>query len=413
MNIEAGLIGALLTHPEDITTTQTLVTAEMFVDESYRSVYQAIAQGHTDLVTLNSIFQARYVNIGEILRDCVKEYEAGTLTKQYVQAIRNEHRKRTLKTFLESELNNLTGANVNQSIDKIVSTVEELKPKQKTRAVGFDELRKYKDEYFKPKEKNFLFGFEEVDNKTGGIDKGDICVIAARPAVGKSAFALQVIKNNKNFKGGYFNLEMSERQIYERLIASQSGIDVLHMRRAEHYNNDEKERFDKANDSLDDFKDTKIITGIVSIKEIKAITRQEKFDFIVVDYLQLIKPDIGRGSNRTAEVGDISRGLKEIASDLNIPVIALSQLNRRSEAASDKEPTMAELRESGAIEQDASTIIILWTHEEPEKRNYKVEKARTGVLGKSEIYFDGAHMTFSEKPIKDFKPVAKEEVPFD
>ena len=146
---------------------------------------------------------------------------------------------------------------------------------------------------------------------------------------------------------------------------------------------------------------------------------QKKYEFevIVIDYLQLIKPDGKRNGNRIAEVGDISRGLKEIAESFDIPVIALSQLNRASEQNKDKEPSLSELRESGDLEQDASTVLMLWNpnRDDLSEKMLKVEKSRNGNTCRQKLYFDGKHMTFS---VNDYQGAVGsstdlDEVPFD
>ena len=159
-------------------------------------------------------------------------------------------------------------------------------------------------------------------------------------------------------------------------------------------------------------------TGTQTINSIRAIQKKHEFQIIVVDYLQLIQ-STGRRNNRANEVGDISRGLKAIATDFGIPVIALSQLNRASEMNKDKEPTMSELRESGDIEQDASVIIMLWNpnSEDMTEKGIKVEKSRNGYVEKQKLYFDGKHMTFSSidtrSNIANVTVSDPDDIPFD
>jgi replicative DNA helicase len=236
------------------------------------------------------------------------------------------------------------------------------------------------------------------------MDAGDVIIIAARPAVGKSALALQMIRKfgKDGYKVGYFNLEMAEKQIYERSIAAVSGIDMTRIRLATNFLGDEYKRFEEGNKILESEKNVTTITGTQSINTIRATQNKAKFDCIVIDYLQLIQSS-GKRANRASEVGDISRGLKAIATDFNIPVIALSQLNRASEMNKDKEPTMSELRESGDIEQDASVILMLWNPnpEDRTEKKIKVEKSRNGYIERDTIFFDGKHMTFSTVDVNE------------
>ena len=144
--------------------------------------------------------------------------------------------------------------------------------------------------------------------------------------------------------------------------------------------------------------DVIISTGSKSISEVRAESRHQQFDVIVIDYLQLVKAD-RRYSNRSSEVGDISKAIKGLASELHVPIILLSQLNRVSEHNETKEPTMAELRESGDIEQDASNIILLWnvSQKNSKYKGLKIEKQRQGETMKEGLQFDGEHMSFEER----------------
>ena len=250
-------------------------------------------------------------------------------------------------------------------------------------------------------------GFNALDKAIGGIDDGDVTIIAARPSVGKSAFALQIGRKfgKDGYRVGYFNLEMGIKQIYERAIASASGIDMTRIRLATNFLNDEEDKFASGNQKLADERNFFIITGTQSIKSIRAKQNKEKYDVIIVDYMQLIISSGNRGGNRASEVGDISRGLKAIATDFSIPVIALSQLNRASERTKDKEPSLADLRESGDIEQDASVVLMMWNSNDDDKteKTMKVEKSRNGFNDRSVLYFDGKHMKFEDDVTDDFR----------
>ena len=264
-------------------------------------------------------------------------------------------------------------------------------------------------------------GFEKLDRAIGGFDGGDTTIIAARPGVGKSAFTLQVIRNfgRSGIRTGYFNLEMSTKQVYERAIASASGIDLSRIRLGINFLNNERELFSKGNEQLEKETNVYIISGMQTIHSIRQLQKKHGFQVIVVDYLQLIKTESKRNGNRATEVGEISRGLKAIATDFDIPVIALSQLNRVSEMNKDKEPTMSELRESGDLEQDASTIIMMWNpnRDDSHEKMIKVEKSRNGTDDRVRLYFDGKHMTFSvndyQSDRNDSEDSVLDEIPFD
>lgn len=274
------------------------------------------------------------------------------------------------------------------------------------------------DGYFKEPDTEPLYtGLEKLDNTLGGLEGGDMIVIGARPAVGKSAFVTQIAINlaDRKKKIAFYNLEMSDKQVYERLLSRKSRIGLNRIRRARSFLGDEKDRFDKANQELK--KSTLFIrSGAVTVSQIRNECRHLDLDCIVIDYIQLLRADIHYQS-RANEVGAISKAIKALAMELNIPIIALSQLNRVSEMRQDKVPTMGELREAGDIEQDASIILLMWNIVD-DKKGLKVEKNRQGILSTEVLRFDGDNMQFIEtdesikEAAKGFRK-AEEPTPFD
>ena len=312
---------------------------------------------------------------------------------------------------------------------EIITEIENIKLNQKRRTHKIvDVISENKNEYFKDNNMEQLkirFQIDLLDDCVT-LKGGEVTILGARPSVGKSAFALQILKNvaKQGFRVGYFNLEMLDQQIYERLICSESKIDLQRLKRATTFLGDEKERFDTSNDELGKL-DIRISSGSFSISEIKAESRHQNYDLIVIDYLQLIRADKSFESRRV-EVGQISRQIKELAMELDVPIIVLSQLSRKSEYTQDKEPSMADLRETGDIEQDASTIILMWNLSD-DFRNFKglkVDKNRQGKLLSIPLEFDGDYMKFEaikgktiddiKTKINEFKPVStSEELPFN
>ena len=275
----------------------------------------------------------------------------------------------------------------------------------------------YKNQYFidyEEKTRTFI-GFPKLDDMLGGLEGGDIIIVGARPAVGKSAFATQITLNllKQKKRVGFYNLEMRDKQMYERFAASISGISLTRIRRAKTFLGDEEKRFDLANEVLESAEDIYISSGSKSVAEIKAESRHMAFDVIIIDYLQLVKVDSHYKGNRAAEVSDISGNLKALATELNVPIIVLSQLNRLPTIKGAEEPTMAELRESGALEQDASIVILLWNISES-KKGVKIDKNRQGTTGKVVMEFDGEHMKFIEtnESVKEVAKSAQNDCPF-
>ena len=298
--------------------------------------------------------------------------------------------------------------------DQIATVINKLEALMENKTIESesvaDMVKRYQGDFFKEHEL-INVGFKEMDKCLGGLDRGDVTILAARPSIGKSALSLQIGKNlvNAGYKVGLYNLEMRGRQIYERLIASESGISLQRIRRANATLNNEAELWAEGNKRLESFDRLIITNGSKSVADIRREIRHMNYDVLIIDYMQLLRCGDRYKGNREAEVSQISRELKALAMELNIHVIALSQLNRQSRP--DKEPTMAELRESGAIEQDASCIIMLWLMSDNQHRGWKVDKCRNGVLGRGAFDFDGSHMTFKED---DFQPVKKgDNAPFD
>ena len=262
--------------------------------------------------------------------------------------------------------------------------------------------RENKDKYFKEREvKPIYLGFPKLDELLGGLEGGDMIVIGARPAVGKSALVTQITSNlaKQGKRIGFYNLEMQNKQVYERFVVSESGIGLTRLRRAIRFLGDEEERFNKANETLEKAENIVITSGgAKSVNDIRAESKHMDYDIIIIDYMQLLKADTTYRGNRAAEVGEISRSIKNLAMELNIPIIALSQLNRVSEMKETKEPTMAELREAGNIEQDASVIMLMWNldNEDKTKKGCKVEKNRQGNTAKVVMKFNGDLMRFEE-----------------
>ncbi len=250
-------------------------------------------------------------------------------------------------------------------------------------------------------------GFFDLDNKTRGFQPSDLIIIAGRPSMGKTAFALNIAGNigvNKKTPIAFFSLEMSKEQLAYRLLSSYSGINSNKMRSGM-IAKDEWPKISKAAGILAEGKLFIDDTPAMSILEIRAKARrlkaQENIQMLMIDYLQLIRGFESRES-REREISEISRSLKNLARELKIPVVALSQLNRGVEMRSDKRPQLSDLRESGAIEQDADVILFIYRDEvynkNKEDNQGKAEiiigKQRNGPTGTVELFFDKKLTTF-------------------
>ncbi len=211
-------------------------------------------------------------------------------------------------------------------------------------------------------------GFKELDEKTSGLQKSDLIILAARPAMGKTAFALTLALNaatRGNASVMLFSLEMSKEQLGQRLLAMQSRVDMQNLKKG----NLQRSDWDDINEALRELSKATIHiddTAGISIMEMKSKCRRVKaesgLDLVIIDYLQLMNPE-GRADSRTQEISVISRNLKLLARELDCPVLVLSQLSRAPETRSDHRPLLSDLRESGSIEQDADMVLFLYRDE--------------------------------------------------
>jgi replicative DNA helicase len=246
-------------------------------------------------------------------------------------------------------------------------------------------------------------GFYDLDRRTAGLQKGDLLILAARPSMGKTAFALNIAENVAVHEGLpvlVFSMEMGAAQLALRLVGSLGRIDQTHLRTGK-LNDDEWGRLAEAVDKLKQAQIYIDETPALTVAELRARARRMARQFggtlglIVIDYLQLMSGSGGSDENRATELGEISRGLKGLAKELQCPVIALSQLNRSVETRTDKRPMMSDLRESGAIEQDADVIMFIYRDDYYNKDNSKepgvseiiIAKQRNGPVGTVKLTF--------------------------
>lgn len=412
-NTEYALINRLLEDNNEIAPIYNVVSPDMFEEEILGRIYYLIKQGYdenkeVDVITISTQLSDRFTQemIMEVIKDCMS---IGAMSfasvKSYSDDIVSAYKARRLNKMLQGV--NVTAENVNEQIRAIKQVCENLSENTKKNTHTMAEIaNSLKDTYFTGVTPDRIkLGFEMLDEAIGGLEPGDVVVIGARPAVGKSALASQIantfVKEHKRV--GYFNLEMKEAQVYERFVSSMAKISLKRLRSGEKPYEDERIRFNKANQVLVNQTDLVITTGSARVSDIRNAAKNMNYDVIIVDYFQLVKSDGNYRGNRVAEVGAISKAFKELAMELNIPIILLSQLNRASEGRETKEPSMSELRESGDIEQDASVIILLWNTDENDrkKKGLKVEKNRQGSLIKENLIFDGEYMTFHEDGLRE------------
>lgn len=405
---EQNVIGSLLMDNDCMKEIYGLLTPEMFTQPVLGSVFREFQRGYDKRYSVNLAVLEQNLRSDNMpssilldeIRQCITATQTSATVRAYARVVENDYKAQVLNSFL-SRISVQPG-NLDNILRQITEQVDVLRGRKKEMSHTLAEVTQlFKGQYFKEKAVQPIYiGFPTLDDLLGGLEGGDMIVVGARPAVGKSAFVTQITKNlaRQGKRIGFFNLEMQTKQVYERFVVSESGIRLTRLRKATHFLGDEKERFDAANRVLEQANNIVITTGSKSIGEIRAESLHMDYDVIIIDYLQLLRADVSYRGNRTAEVGAISKAIKGLAMELNIPIIALSQLNRGSEVRETKEPTMAELREAGDIEQDASVIILMWNvnQDDYSKKGCKIEKNRQGKLGKQVLNFDGDLMKFTE-----------------
>ena len=254
-------------------------------------------------------------------------------------------------------------------------------------------------------------GFADLDRLTGGLQKSDLIVLAARPGLGKTSLALSLANNSAvrhQRSVAIFSLEMSKEQLAQRLLSMDAGIDQQRLRTG-WIEDDEWDRIVIARDTLEEASIWIDDTASISTTELRSKARrlqaQEGVDLIIIDYLQLMQATIGgkRNENRVQEISEISRSLKALARELNVPVLALAQLSRAVESRQSKVPQLSDLRESGSIEQDADIVMFIYRddvyNQDTEKKNIAdiiVAKHRNGPLDEISLYFQASQTRFRD-----------------
>lgn len=400
MLAEKIVIGCLLLGAD----IDTSLEPDMFTNDLYSDVYREYLRGYENHkeVTTATIEQALRSDQRPYLLNELAECVDAVATPEEIRANVEIIKKSWVAKRADEILNHFRPkeSNIYTQIGEIIHQLEALQDNKATTSTpAADMVDKFKGLYFTDRPKGVQTGLDGLDDTLGDLVGGDVIVIGARPSVGKSAFVTQIATNivKSGKRVGFYNLEMQDRQIYERLLASESGLSIKRIKRAVAFTGDEKAIFNKANEQIKSYKDLIVTTGTKKVSDIRSEARHMNYDIIIVDYMQLLLPEDRYRGNRFAEVGQISHELKALSMELNVPVVALSQLNRTTGDAT-REPTMAELRESGDVEQDASIIILMWNlTEDRATKGLKVDKNRQGKVGKEVLKFEGDTMRFIEQ----------------
>lgn len=417
VDAERAILGAILLNDECYHSIAEILMPADFYMPAHRAIYQAIAtlasnSQRIDMITLQHQLEAQKemsVAGGVIyLVGLQEDIPAVGLIEQHAEIVKS---KATLRSLINSSVGIITDC-YNQSDKDIESIIDDAERKifevsSRTSNKDFVQLDIWLRKTFqhlssiKSTSKGVTgvsSSFEQLDNMTSGFQKGDLVILAARPSMGKTAFALNLAVNaaKNKMSVGFFSLEMSAEQLTLRLLSTESGISHQSIRNATISSEEWIELTHVAAD-LAQMKFFIDDTAGISIMELRAKARKLKaksdVDMLIVDYLQLLHSN-KKHENRHQEVSEISRALKGLAKELGVPIIALSQLSRAVDSRMDKRPMLSDLRESGAIEQDADVIMFMYRDivynpetENPASAELIIGKQRNGPTGMVPLQF--------------------------
>ena len=441
-NIEAerALLGSIMLRPEVMFEITDLAYPASFYSEKHRLIFETMIElfskrNPTDLLTVSARLKEKNlleeVGGNSYLGELVNSVPSAANASYYAQIIQKKHIARNLigaADFISSlgydeteELENLLDqaqkkiydvTNVS-SIHKFVELKEELTEAWER----LDRLHNSGDGL-----RGVPTGFKELDEKLSGLQKSDLIILAARPSVGKTALALDIARQTSvyhNVPVGIFSLEMSSQQLVDRMLASQSNVDAWKLRTGRLMREDDFAAIRQSLDVLSKapiFIDDQPGNNILKMRSVARRLKNEKgLGLIVVDYLQLMATNKSYDS-MVNQVTEISRSLKNLARELEVPVLALSQLSRAIEQRGGK-PKLSDLRDSGSIEQDADVVMFIHREdkvrnkEESEKTNIAeilIEKHRNGATGRVELFFNEKKATFQPLEKAQFSGVESE-----
>jgi len=418
---EQSVLGALLLDRDAVIAVAESLSKGDFYDERNGQIFEAALELYQDRTPIDILTITQKLKDKKVLKkvggssylsELANSVPTAAHVEHYAKIVRNTSTKRKLMTAAarlvdmsvdesyradelldkaETEIFSLSQTHLAHSFTQVKDAL----------ADSFDRL----DELHKSKGglRGLSTGFTDVDNTLAGLQKSNLIILAARPGMGKTSLALNIAQNSavKNSRPvGIFSLEMSKEELVDRLLVAQADIDAWKLKTGKL----SEEDFTKLSNAMGTLAEAPIYiddTPALSILEMRTKARrlqvEHGVDLIVVDYLQLAR---GRTyDNRVQEVSEISQGLKNLARELKVPVLALSQLNRQVEQRGTKKPQLADLRESGSIEQDADVVMFLWREDDENMSNFSLDvaKHRNGPLAQIGLYFRGDRISFYNK----------------
>lgn len=422
---EQAVIGSMLTDSEAVTSSIEVLKESDFYREDNKIIFSAMLNLYKrsepiDLITVKSELEAmgKIDQVGgiEYLAELPEKVPTTANASKYINIV---HEKSILRNLIKTaneiiELGYDPTENVEDIMDgaekKIFNLIQDRDQKGYThiKDILVESFTKLEELYNRKQNITGLpTGFVDLDNRTAGLHGSEFILIAARPAMGKSAFVLNIATNvalRANVPVAIFSLEMSKDQMVNRILCSEAMVDSNKLRTGKL----EEDDWAKLAGTIGPLSDAGIYiddTPGISIMEIRARCRKMKLEknigLVIIDYLQLVQASNKRNGSREQDIAEISRSLKILAKELNIPVIALSQLSRAVEQRPDHRPMLSDLRESGSIEQDADIVMFLYRddyyHEDSDKKNIAeviIAKQRSGSTGTVDLGWLGSYTKF-------------------
>jgi replicative DNA helicase len=429
LEAEQSVLGSLLLDRDAVIKIADLISADDFYDDRHKIIYLSVIALYDERASIDILTAANKLEEGHSLEKIGGMSYLTTLVNSVPSSAHIVHyanivrRKGTLRRLISSATDIVgLGYQENMDLDALLDMAEQklFAVSQKYLKQNFVSLSEILHETFdridelhreKGKLRGVATGFVDMDNKLGGLQKSDLVILAARPSMGKTSLALDIVRNvamNEKKAVAIFSLEMSKDQLVDRLLAAEADVDLWKMRTGKLNDLGADNDFERIGHALGRLSEAPIFiddSGSLNIMELRTKARrlqsEHELDLIVVDYLQLMQ---GRNQeNRVQEVSEISRSLKILAKELNVPVLALSQLSRAVEQrGGDKKPQLSDLRESGSIEQDADVVMFIYRDEmyhgaeskKPHIAELLIRKHRNGPTGDVELFFDGEKTSF-------------------
>lgn len=433
IDAEKALLGSIMVRPIGIHDIMDSVRPETFYVEKHGMIYKEMLDltnksEPIDLVSLTTKLRERKVidTVGGVdyLNELVMMVPASTNITHYADIVTKKSSLRNLISAGDdiSEMGYMEGEEIEDVLDQAEKKVLDV-TNNSGRVQKFVTAREILPETFETIQKladnkhelrGVPSGFKHLDDKLAGFQKSDLIILAARPSMGKTSFALDIARKaalNHNVPVGIFSLEMSAMSLMDRLLSAESGVDNWKMKTGNLREQDwldlteAMSRLQKAPILIDDQAGNSILKMRSTARRMKM---EHGLGLIIVDYLQLITTTKNFDS-MVNQVTEISRALKGLARELNVPVIALSQLSREVEKRGGR-PRLSDLRDSGSIEQDADVVMFIHRDKESESQiaEILIEKHRNGATGMIELIFDGTKTTFIEVEKRDFSDFAPE-----